>query len=64
MKMNGLFGQHSLLQDESSGYSLQMSGVKIDDAMLPGGGTFLTDRSMDRIVKDLLIENGFDVNSR
>lgn len=64
MKIKGVYAQHNLLQDNSAGYSLQMSGFKLDDAMLPGGGIFLTDRAMDRIVKDLFSENGFNVNSR
>lgn len=64
MKMKGVFAHHSLLQDKSAGYSLQMSGFKLDDALLPGGGVFLTDRSMDRIVRDLLTENGFYINGR
>ena len=64
MKIKGVFAQHSLLQDRSAGYSLQMSGFKLDDALLPGGGIFLTDRSMDRIVRDLLTENGIDINIR
>jgi hypothetical protein len=64
MKIKGVFAHHSLLQDRSAGYSLQMSGFKIDDALLPGGGIFLTDRTMDRIIRDLLTENGFDINGR
>lgn len=64
MKIKGVFAQHSLLQDGSAGYSLQMSGFKLDDATLPGGGVFLTDRAMDRIVKDLFTENGFTINNR
>jgi hypothetical protein len=64
MKIKGSFAQHNLLQDRAAGYSLQMSGFKLDDAMLPGGGIFLTDRTMDRIVRDLFTENGFYLNSR
>ena len=64
MKIKGVFAQHSLLQDGSAGYSLNMSGFKLDDALLPGGGIFLTDRAMDRIVRDLFTENGFNINSR
>ena len=41
-----------------------MSGFKLDDALLPGGGIFLTDRAMDRIVRDLFTENGFTINNR
>jgi hypothetical protein len=64
MKIKGNFAQHSLVHDGSAGYSLNMSGFKLDDALLPGGGIFLTDRSMDRIVRDLFTENGFTINSR
>ncbi len=64
MNIKGTFAQHSLLQDGAAGYSLQMSGFKLDDALLPGGGIFLTDRAMDRIVKDLFTENGFTINNR
>lgn len=64
MKIKGSFAQHSLLQDGSAGYSLQMSGFKLDDASLPGGGIFLTDRAMDRIIKDLVTESGYNINSR
>lgn len=64
MKVKGGFAQHTLLQDGSAGYSLQMSGFKLDDVLLPGGGIFLTDRAMDRIVRDLFTENGFTINSR
>jgi hypothetical protein len=63
MKIKGAYAQHSLLEDGSAGYSLLMSGFKLDDALLPGGGIILTDRAMDRIVRDLLTENGFNINS-
>jgi hypothetical protein len=64
MKIKGDFAQHSLVQDGPAGYSVSMSGFKLDDALLPGGGIFLTDRVMDRIVRDLFTENGFTINSR
>ncbi|MDD2366156.1 MAG: LysM peptidoglycan-binding domain-containing protein [Desulfuromonadaceae bacterium] len=61
MKIKGLYARHNLIQDKSSGYSLQMSGFKLDDSTLPGGGIFLTDRAMDRIFRDLVSENGFSI---
>ncbi len=64
MNISGTFAQHKLLQDGAAGYSLQMSGFKLDDALLPGGGIFLTDRAMDRIVRDLFTENGYNINIR
>lgn len=64
MKIKGAFAQHSLIHDGSAGYSLSMSGFKLDDALLPGGGIFLTDRTMDRIVRDLFTENGFTLTTK
>lgn len=64
MKINGSFSQHSLLKDRSLGYSLQMSGVKVDDSSLPGGGLFLTNLAIDRIIRELLTENGYRFNNR
>lgn len=62
--VRGSFALHSLLKGDSAGYTLQMSGFKLEDAQLPGGGLFLTDRAMNRIVRDLFIENGFTVINR
>lgn len=64
MKIKGSFARHNLLQDNVSGFSLQMSGFKIDDATLPGGGIFMTDKTVDRFIKELFTENGFNINSR
>lgn len=64
MKMQGTFAQHNLLQGMSLGYSLQMSGIKLDDSSLPGGGLFLTNLSMDRIIRELLTENGYRIDNR
>ena len=63
MKVKGSFAQHSLLQDDSSGYSLQMSGFRLDNAQPSGGDLFLTDRPMNRVVRDLLKERGFTINN-
>lgn len=64
MKLKGSFAQHYLLKDGVAGYSVQMSGFKLDDTSLRGGGIFLTDRPMDNVVNDLLIENGYNINKR
>lgn len=64
MKIKGGFAQHTLLKDGSAGFTLQISGFKLDDALLPGGGIFLTDRAMDRIVRDLFTENGYSISGR
>lgn len=64
MKLKGNYALHDMLQDSAAGFTLQMSGFKIDDSQMPGGGIFLTDRPMDRIIKDLFTENGYNMNAR
>jgi len=64
MKLHGSFAQHNLLQDKSLGYSLQMSGIKLDDSSLPGGSLFMTNLTMDRIIRELLSENGYRIDNR
>lgn len=64
MKIQGHFALHNLLQDDTSAYSLQMSGFKLDDASFSGGGLFLTNLAMDRIITDLLTENGYRIKDR
>lgn len=64
LKVKGLYAQHNLIQDENAGYSLQMSGYKLDDVMLPGGGSFLTDRTIDPVIRNIFLEHGFTIHSR
>ena len=64
MKVKGDFAQHALLQNGTAGYSLQISGFKLDDELLPGGGIFLTDRVMDRVIRDIITENGISIDNR
>lgn len=64
MKVKGSFARHNLLQNRATNYSVQMSGFNLDDATLPGGGLFITNLEMDRIVRDLLTENGYSINGK
>ena len=64
MKIKGTFAKNNLLQNSTANYSLQMSGFNLDDAGLPGGGIFLTNLGMDRIIRELLTENGYSIYSR
>lgn len=64
MKIPNSFAQHNLLQDKNLGYSLQMSGIKLDDSSLPGGTLFMTNLTMDRIIRELLTENGYSIDNR
>lgn len=64
MKVKGLFAQHNLITDEDAGFSLQMSGYKLDDTVLPNGSAFLTDRTIDPVIRNLFLEQGFTINTR
>lgn len=64
MKIKGAFARHNLLQNSTANYSLEMSGFKLDDADLPGGGLFITNLEMDGMLRNLLMENGYSINSR
>lgn len=64
MNIKAVFGQQDLFQDLSAGYSLRMSGFKLEDPWLPAGGNFLTDRVMDPVVRDLCAAQGLAVNDR
>lgn len=61
--LTGKYGFHSLWPEEGAGYSLQMSGIMVDGAGAAGESLFLTDREIDRIIKDISIENGFIVQN-
>lgn len=54
----GTYGFHKLWPEEDAGYSLQMSGIMIDGAGSSGESLFLTNREIDRIIKDISVENG------
>lgn len=61
LKIKGTYALHDIFQNSSAEYSVQMSGFKLDDPQLPGGGIFLTDRTMSPIFKDLFAEHGLIV---
>lgn len=64
LKIKGTFARHNLSKDSSANHSLWMSGFKLDDAGLPGGSLFLTNLEIDRIVRDLLMEDGYSISGR
>lgn len=61
LHLPGNYAQHAMLPDNGSSYSLSMSGFRLEGAGVPGGLLFLTDLHLDRIIRDLLMENGYDV---
>jgi hypothetical protein len=62
LNIHGGYAQHKLWPDEASNYSLQMSGYKLEGNGIPGGSMFLTNKQMDRIIRDLLVENGYSIH--
>lgn len=64
LKIQGQYAQHKLEQNVGANYSLQMSGYMLDGAGLPAGGLFVTNLVLDRVIRDLLIENGYSITSR
>jgi hypothetical protein len=61
MKIRAAYGQHELIQEEHTPVSLQMSGFWLDDTSLPGGSLFLTNLELDRNIRSLLAENGYNL---
>jgi hypothetical protein len=64
MQIKGTYSQHVLNTDVGTNYSLQMSGYKLEGAGVPVGGLFLTDLELDRVIRDLLVENGYSITSK
>ena len=59
--LSGSYGFHALWPQEDAGYSLQMSGIMVENAGAFGESLFLTDRDINRIIRDISVENGFIV---
>lgn len=64
LNLHGSFAQHSLLSGEDVNYAVEMSGFKVEGDDIPGGSLFLTDVPLDRVVYDILRENGFKVHKK
>ena len=62
LNLHGNFARHSLLSGEDVNYSVEMSGFKVEGDDIPGGSLFLTDVQLDRVVYDILRENGYKVH--
>jgi len=58
------YARQEMWPDSGSGYSLSMSGFRLEGADVPGGSLFLTNLNLDPIIRDLLKENGYDVQSK
>lgn len=61
LQVPGNYAKHMLVADNGLNYSLQMSGFRLQGAGVPGGSLFLTNRPLDKIIRELLTGNGYDV---
>lgn len=61
MRIPAAYSRHKLDFDPEANYALQMSGFKLDGSGLPGSDLFLTNLEMDRVVRELLQESGYQI---
>jgi len=59
--IQGTYARHKLGPHAGVNYSLQMSGFRIGDEDLPASDLFLTNLEFDRVIRDLLLENGYRI---
>jgi hypothetical protein len=57
----GTYAQHELTHDTGAGYSLHMSGFKFESPDFPVAGVFLTNLELDRVIRDILAEDGYSI---
>ncbi len=55
------YAQHKLTPEPGGYYTLQMSGFKLESPEYPVGGVFLTNLELDRVIRDLLADNGYSI---
>jgi hypothetical protein len=56
----GTYGFHQLWPSDTASYSLQLSGVMIEEREPEMGRLLITDRPLDRFLKDIIEENGYN----
>jgi hypothetical protein len=61
LRIPGTYAKQKLSPDAGANYSLYMSGFKIEPPDSPAAGIFLTNLELDRVISDLLAENGFSI---
>jgi hypothetical protein len=64
MRIQGTYAQQTLGHAVGANYSLQMSGYMLQGAGFPVEGLFLTNLELDRVICDLLTENGYSITSK
>jgi len=61
LRIPGTYAQHKLSPDMGPSYSLHMSGFKLENPDFPVAGVFLTNLELDRVIRDLLAEDGYSI---
>jgi hypothetical protein len=64
MHFKSAYAQHKLSSDDNVNYSLLMSGIRLEGAGVPHGGIFLTNLELDKIIRNLLTENGYSITTK
>ncbi len=55
------YAQHTFTPETGGNYTLQLSGFILENPEYPVGGVFLTNLELDRVIRDLLADNGYSV---
>jgi hypothetical protein len=61
LRIPGTYAQHKLSADMGANYSLHMTGFKLENPDYPVAGVFLTNLELDRVIRDLLVEDGYSI---
>ena len=64
LRLPSEYARHAMWPETDSNYSVSMSGFRLEGAGIPGGSLFLTNLRIDSIIRDLLVENGYDVRDK
>ena len=61
LHISATYARHQLNPGTGGNYTLHMSGFKLENPDFPVTGIFLTNLELDRIIRDLLVENGYSI---
>lgn len=62
LNIKSVHAKHAFEKDPLGNYSLQMSGYRLEGAGLPLEGVFITNLEIDRVIRDVLTENGYVIS--
>jgi hypothetical protein len=64
MDLPSSYASHQLVSDPLGRYSVQMSGFLLENVSSSGGAVILTDRPLERSVRDLLYDHGYQIQDK